>query len=446
MEVTLAPSNNNSFSFPDPLKPRYHRRSLKVAHNGEEPLVLERVTLEVLIPGVLYVVPNKFMGHLKPGQVLSRNLALTRQREDCDVDDPDTHVFIAYDDMFGALRSFVRMGLQYVWVERPRVRDSRRDINDLLNLVFELTHNDVGGRIMYSWQAVAVVEKMGVVMDPNKVSALTRMAKATSVKDRLGRDNLNRIPLLCHGADNDLNRRLQATFELGTRLNFRAVVCMAYVDAARKVFDDLVLSQRVRLQEWERRFGSRPTRRRMQQEWDKLGEAIDTLNQLSARPWGRSLRKQIDGLKRMREAFRAAGLSHTWQDRLVHLERARSEGKPVYRGGRLMQERGVLEDLLLSWVRFDGTRRQDPDTKQWRHQLLPSSQLVAQWSELLVQEREIFSGKDPVTDQHLDEGFGTWKVDPLLRELELAHLCLTSEDGPDFDGMFGAVRAVTKAI
>lgn len=199
-------------------------RTMEVRMRGFLPQVFCG-TLRVLIPKSMYVlmqIPDGMQG-FKPGQVLVRNLELTRRAHGAKAS-YDQQIFVRYDNLFDAYRAMMRLRPHYDGVEVPEMQNWLQDSDKMMHLAWELTAVDIGSHVEYQAIGYAKARKHARVRNDDKKHAVKKTVKATSVQDVRGRFNAGRLPLVLLSVDTALWKRIRAARGIGHRMDFRAVV------------------------------------------------------------------------------------------------------------------------------------------------------------------------------------------------------------------------------
>jgi len=102
-------------------------------------IVCADISLEVLVNGCLYVVAED-SDHLRRGQVLSRNLDLTRKHSGS-LQDQASHCFIRFDGVNDARRGIGRIDGRYRRVESPDLTEWRKQLDWMMRQAWSL-HKD----------------------------------------------------------------------------------------------------------------------------------------------------------------------------------------------------------------------------------------------------------------------------------------------------------------
>src|SRR3989339_889246 len=211
-------------------EPVFETRAFILCESGKEPRTIS-CSLIVLVPGCLYLVQKETDG-LRTGQVLSRNLELTRA-SGFDPTVSEQQVFVQFHSLFDASRAFGRINPRYQTKELPELADWWLDADWLMRQSWTIDHAEPEEEAKFVARATERVSKHLRDTNLEKVSARGRTSKAGSLEDKRGRRNVGRIPLLCGSVERSLQKRRLAVRGIGPRMDWRAVVIQYYLDQLR---------------------------------------------------------------------------------------------------------------------------------------------------------------------------------------------------------------------
>ena len=324
-------------------KPIYTVRDLTLVsrkdHKKSEPEVVQGVRLEVLVNMCLYVVTEDHHG-LRRGQILSRNLDLTRKLGGS-VEEIASQCFVRYDGVNDARRGIGRIDGNYKRVEAPDVSEWRKKLDWMMRQAWTL-HREDADQAGYAWVAEEVVRKHRGVKNAKKVEALEKTAQAASRQDRLGRLNPGRIPLLVGAAEDRLFDRMQHMRGIGRRMDWRAVVLEHYIDQLRSKCLEVQRDAEQKLKA-ETIFGKKRTTGSVRRAAEEMRAYAQHLRGFHARPFIRALTHVAHDLD---EAARV----------IEHAAESRDAGKikevgvvlrRIYRSMRLLEVHWLLEEVLV---------------------------------------------------------------------------------------------------
>lgn len=387
---------------------------LCIQTNGKacEPKRITNASLEVLVNGCLYLVTEDGYG-LRRGQVLSRNLKLTK-RIGGSCDDPATHCFIRYDGVNDARRSLGRLDGTYRQVEIPKIAEWRERLEWMLRASWTLKEQS-DAENFFVWEAGQLVAKHAGVIDESKRSAQARTRKAGLRRDRTDRRNTGMIPLLCFAADASLYRRMQAVRGIGRRIEWRAVVLESYIDQLRAKCCEVERGVQYHLSE-SSIFGENRIPNKIRECATRMREYVATLRRIHARPFSRSLTHAAADLElAATHMIRGADTRD-----VVSMEQAAAFFRRVYRSMRMLELHWRLEEVLVVVAQA-----------HHRNRLLTPTELDMCGSEL-SDIHQAFTSKDSFTNEPFEHGFQTRVLPHVVAHIHLAHNALlqtTLHDG-----------------
>lgn len=214
--------------------PHFERRSLVLRMQGSKEQELNE-RLQILVPHSMYLVLDDGYG-LKSGQVLVRNLELMR-RLGCADAPYEKQMFIRYDNLFDAYRAMSRLNPTYKAEEIPAMEALQGDSDELMELTWSLEVSDVVKHQEYEVRAWKAVRPHQRVVNPNKVDAREQLVRATHLKDRRGRFNPHRLPLMLLSVDVAVWKRIREARGIGHRMDFRAMVLDLYIHKLNELIE-----------------------------------------------------------------------------------------------------------------------------------------------------------------------------------------------------------------
>lgn len=374
--------------WPDLQKPQIVERTIRVSGlKGEDGPVPRALKLSVLVDKALYLVWEDEQG-LRAGQVVSRNLELTRTLE-LDPDDPEQQVFVVYDSIFDAWRAFSRINPKYKTVEIPELRQWITDADWLMRQSWTLDQATEQDQADFVLRVTTRVARHKKDTNEKKVAARERTHKVASPKDSKGRVNYGRIPLLCTGVSGGLAKRTQAVRGIGRRMDWRAVVIEHFLDQLRE--QCLLLRRHAHESLVSRTFfgqGSRdPARMRILAQ--RMEDYVNTLALFRARPFTRRFNHSIRELREAARLLRQSADERNGEQ----ADRAREELAKIYRSMCVFECHWRLESALMTVCEAYHRRR-------------PLSQDQVDGLKLELEEvLKDFEQPDTLTKQPLEAGF-----------------------------------------
>lgn len=215
---------------PELKKPVHITQTVVVCESGQEHRAV-LLKLTVLIPKCLFLVYEDTDG-LRAGQVLSRNLDLTRE-SGLDPSISEQQIFVVYHSLFDAARAFGRIFPRYREREIPELASWESDADWMMRQSWTIDQAGPNEQAKFVARAEERVSRHAHDRNPDKVAARERTTQAKKLEDKTGRRNTGRIPLICGAVERGLQRRTQAVRGIGRRMDFRAVVIEHYLDQLR---------------------------------------------------------------------------------------------------------------------------------------------------------------------------------------------------------------------
>ena len=215
-------------ALPDIRNPATTKRPLCLSDGSGGVLVLEPLELMILVNACLYVVYADGQG-LRAGDILSRNLNLTRRRGQ-DPDNLAEQVFIRYGSVFDARRGIGRIQGRYRSVELPELARWRMDADWLLRTSWTLHRATQEQEAEFVWRADRRIVRHASDVNESKAAARGVFEKVRELKDSRGRRNFPSFPLQLSSADRRLEWRAQEVRGIGRKMDWRAVVLEHLID------------------------------------------------------------------------------------------------------------------------------------------------------------------------------------------------------------------------
>ncbi len=329
------------FKWPDLHNPQIIERTLVLSLSKKDNRVVT-VRVVVLIGRCLYLVHEKQDG-LREGQVLSRNLELTREigyNPDLDAE----QVFIVYDSLFDARRAFSRINPQYREVEIPELVNWKWDADWLLRQSWTLDEADSQRRSQFVLRAGDRANKHARDRNQEKVAAQGRTRRVALETDVTGRRNIGRIPLMCGAIERGLQRRVQSVRGIGRRMDWRAVVVEHYLDQLRQecfLLRRCAQSALITKAIFEPGSRSAPAMRKLAM---RMAHYATQLATIRARPFNRTFRHASHELT---EASRLLTLAADAREG-TYANLAKAQLATTYRSMCLLEQHWRIEDILTT--------------------------------------------------------------------------------------------------
>ncbi|MBI5369759.1 hypothetical protein HZA85_01005 [Candidatus Uhrbacteria bacterium] len=382
-------------------------RALTVMRSGTT-TQLDPVSLIVLVNDCLYIVACDGQG-LRAGQILSRNLDLTR-RNGGHPSDLSSQVFVVYDGIYEARRGLGRIDDRYRGVEVPELARSQMDADWLMRASWTLARAEPDAEDRFVWRAQSRAERHRSDRASLKVRAFTRFVKIATLKDATGRRNTGAIPLQCTASERDLQARVQEVRGIGRRMEWRAVVLEHYIDqlrrecwAIRRAAQDALESSEI--------FGDKRTPRALRIRANRMAQYGEFLKDMRVRRFSRVFTHVSQELAQI------AGLMHDAADARSKepLNDVRALLSKIYRSMMLVDEAWRLEEILVVVAEHHahGTI------------LSPNERRL-----ILDELRAIHStltSKDPLTGEPIDKDFATDILPTVIGNVLLARIDLEDQ-------------------
>lgn len=423
--MSVLSSSTTQFPWLDVLSPCVMSRPLSLLSSDDDPVPLNSVRLEQLLPHVLYVVrhdahPDQ-LNHegLAPGAILSRHAEFTR-RHNIGRDwprHPGNHCFISFHDIFRARRALAKIDRHGREVELPDLVQWRGGLDELLRMSWRLEASDVEGQEAFALRAVGLLKGNMQLRDPDKRSAARRTARAGSPTDSLGRFNPARIPLMTMGADNSLARRVQAVRGIGRHMGLRELVLEVYMDQLRDICTQVRISQEYRLSgSWLAQTTER-TGSKVRTEADRLDAAASRLLLVAVKPFRWYFARCAADLRDAATMLRGAADERSSSK----IRLAKELIGRVYRSMLLLDARWRLEELLLrvDIYRDSGDR--------------PGHRRLREWKRELSEVRGLLTNPDRITGLTLDADFKGLKTATTMAEPVYGALVFLPQDPEEID-------------
>ncbi len=327
--------------FPDLKNPTYATQTLVVCQAKQEHRTIT-LSVIVLVPSCLFLVEKDVEG-LRAGQILSRNLELTRE-SGLDPDVVEQQIFVVFNSLFDASRAFGRIDPRYRTREIPELRSWETDADWMMRQSW--TIDQVGPDEEAKFVARADERAARHLKDRNKgkVLARDRTAQAGSIEDKTGRRNSGRIPLLCGSVERGLQKRTQAVRGIGRRMDWRAVVVQHYLDqlrsecfAIRRAAQSALLTKKI----FEPGSRSAPEMRKLA---ERMTSYAQTLKTLCARPF---TRRFTHVARELEEASKLLVESASMRNG-ASADLAKTQLEITYRSMCLFEEHWRIEEMLAT--------------------------------------------------------------------------------------------------
>ena len=402
--------------WPDPSGPMIVRRGMTVNvsnGNGRErpPVSLLDVPVEVLVNGSLYFAVEDREG-LREGDVISRNLALTEDSGG-DVGVPADQRMIVYAGVYRALRGIGHIRPQYDRVEVPRLYQWQQTLRWLLQVSWTLQHATPEEIAAYASGTLQLTLEFGAVRDDEKVAARDRTTASSSLTDRRGVHNVNRLPPLLWSSDMALGRRIVAIRGKGRRMDWRAMVLAHYLDRL------LQICRSIHHAALERRksdavFGAGRTRQNALRAAVRMRDYAFELRTIHAQPFRRSLHRVADDLEVVAIHLETGSL----RDAQAVLGR-------IHRSMVLMTEyHRRLEEILVVVSRVHHL-----------HIVPPQQEIrTLQWE--LRSIHKALARSDLETGERWEDGFKLGVLPHVLSQVGQARGALARREGADIEGAY----------
>jgi len=394
--------------WPDPWEPAYITRSLTLARKDQDPLVINQIRLIVLVNRCLYLVAEDVHG-LRSGQVLARNLALTRRRGGSR-DEPETEQFIRFETLNTARRGVSKIDPGQ-GVEQADLSDWLKDFDWMVRTSWTLHLGGPQEDAEYVAVAEQAAQSHARVRNEDKVGAVAQTEQAASLIDSIGRRNTGCLPLVCFKGERQLHRRIQSMRGIGRRMSWREVVLMHYIDRLREIAKQV---RRDAEQRWKSSPISGPTRRpsKLLQESTRMRYEANQLRKLVGRPFDRNFKNVADDLEEAAQQMLDAAAA---RDPAL-IEQVKATLRKIFRSSRLLTFHWDLEELLIaiSTHRVMG------------HELTPQQR--RQWYNEVDRIHQLLMRNESVTSEPWEMGYRRSVLPRVVGQLHLAKVNLAQKN------------------
>lgn len=299
---------------PDPSKPLFTTRPLVVYG---EPVEL---TLEIVRSYRCYIVTEDVDlpegKRLRRGQVLVRNLELTRRKGGTNADHT-SHCFQVYDGIYSAMRGRRHIFNNYDWVEIKRLDAWHTTLKWLLHTSWALPEREPELDAEYERRALEQAQAELFVRDDDKVIAQQRTAASAEIDERAGgkrkkpQRNTARLAPLIWSARDLVEHRVYRIGRIKRRLDSVMYALVFYIDRLFIFLDrcDDVIAE---LSLPPTTDADRPRAERAERyrkAADRLRNGERRLKEFAVRPVSRSLERSAGDYRRAADAFEAAALA-----------------------------------------------------------------------------------------------------------------------------------------
>jgi hypothetical protein len=250
----------------------FHMRRRHVTH------YIARLQVLVMIKNSLYLITDSIGSDLKVGQVLIRNLELTRRLKS------ENELFVVYDNLFDAWRAMSRLNPRYKAEEIPAIDALRLEGDELMKISWTLKAKVLDGQLAYTARAWRAIGPHQGVRNEHKVRAVGKVVEATEVKDRRHHFNPGRLPLMYLTVDLALWARIQEASRIGGRMDHRAMVLQLYIDAYTTAVS-MTINDLQQLLRPAGVFGDGRTPRKVREAVARIRMSVKPLDNLTARPF-----------------------------------------------------------------------------------------------------------------------------------------------------------------
>lgn len=324
------------------LTPQTETRSLLLRLRGNKEM---KVTLhmQVLVAGSMYLVLRDGT-FLKKGQVLIRNLDLQRRLTGTSAASYSTELFVRYDNLFDAYRAMSRLNPRYMKTEIPTLESWQNECDKLMQMAWELSAKNVGEKhVQYKVRAYSAASPHEHAQNTYKKHAYDQALRAAEVKDRKGRVNAGRLPLMLLTVDVDLWKRIAQVRGIGHRMDFRALVLDMYIHKMMEAVELTRLDLKHLLRP-EGVFGTSRTPRNVHAAIKHLQASGAHLKTLVARPFSRV----FDHVQEDFEEAEVLMLTAADNRDPIIMNQARMYLNRVYRSLALVQKSWLLQEMLTT--------------------------------------------------------------------------------------------------
>ena len=330
----------------DLMNPQFddHRSfTLRMRGKNEQHLTMR---LQVLIPGSMYLVPDgcdESTG-LKKGNVLIRNLDLQQRLNGGVAVTYNQQLFVRYHSVFEAYRAMSRINPTYKRVEIPMVENWLCDTDQLMKLAWTLTTKNVGkSHVEYTATAHEAARPSELAENTHKQAAYKQTMRASHVKDRSGRINAGRLPLMLLSVDVELWKRIVQVRGIGHRMDFRALVLDLFIqkmmEAVKCTQGDLVHKLRP-----AGVFGTDRSPNKIREVAKHFRASAAHLKTLVARPFSHVFDHVVEDLESAASLMDIAALKRSWQ----LMDDAESFLHCAYRSLAMVQQSWLIQEVLTT--------------------------------------------------------------------------------------------------
>lgn len=418
-----------SVYWPELKTPATTTRPLCIARKDSDGFMrIDAIDLVVLVNSCLYLVMKDGQG-LRAGQILSRNLDLTRQKG-LDPNNLAEQVFAVFDSIYDARRGIGRVHGRYRSTEIPELVHWRLEIDKLLRVSWTLRKTDPEGDAQFVWQAERRLSRHRNDRAAHKVRATGLLARIASLTDRTGRRNTPTIPLQCMAADWELFARVQEVRGIGRRMDWRAMVLEHYIDelrsecwAIRRAAQDALCTPDIFTE------GHRiPRALRMRA--NRMAYYARFLREVQVRTFNRVFTHVAGELENACELLHDAAERRS-ADRL---DRVRELLSRIYRSMMLADEHWRLQEILAV-------------VAEHHHQSQPlSREKIDMFGDELADSHRILTSVDPMTGDHIDKGLERNVLPVVCGEIVLARADLQNSAGVFLPGVYRHLKKACEPL
>lgn len=413
--------------WPDLKNPVTTRRPLSVADGHGGVTQIGAINLIVLVNMCLYIVAEDAQG-LRAGDILSRNLELTRRRGQ-DSLNLANQMFLRYRSVYDARRGLGRIDGRYKSSEIPELKRWGMDADWLIRASWSLRRDRPDLDAQFMWVADRRVQGHRGDRADLKIGARALFERVTTLRDRLGRRNTPSLPLQLSAADRLLEARAHEVRGIGRRMDWRGVVLEHVLDqlerecrAIRRAAQDALTAKNL--------FGEERTPKSLRTRANRMGEYAGLLRDLQVRTFDRSFTHIISELEEICE------LLHDAADRRSadRLERVRELLRKIYDAMVLAEQHWRIQEILL--VVADHHHRRAPLSRE------QIDLFVDEITEIV----RALTDPDPITAESIGATFRT-DVVPIVRgQLTLAKLDLRNAEGVDTERLYDHLKKASDPI
>ncbi len=411
---------------PDVKAPVRVKRSL-VVPDGEKGREVIDVPVTILVNGCLYLVEEDEQG-LRAGQILSRNLDLTRHHGR-DPTIPEQQVFVVFTGLNAARRGLGRIDDRYRDDEIPELAGWATDADWLLRTSWTLYKAGEKQRADFYWRANRRRERHVHDRATHKRAAEDRLIKVASETDSRGRRNPSRIPLLCMAIDRSLQARTQEVRGIGRHMDWRVVVLEHVIDdmrrecrKIRRAAQDALTSPEI--------FADKRTPRTLRTRATRMRAYAESLKELRARPFRRALSHVLEELEQSATLLMEAAERRDTGP----LEGVINLLKRIYGSMALAEEHWRIEEILV--VVADHHHRRVP---------LSEAQVHLYHDELTSIHTQLTS-PDPITAELIGSGFRQNVLPSVIASVLLSVLCLRDAAHIDLKALHSHLKSACEPI